>query len=164
MYNPLPLTVRFWNNVDKSGDCWNWTAAKQGNQKYGQCRGPDGRMTGAHRVSYWLEHGEIPEGMVVCHRCDNGLCVNPEHLFLGTPKDNTRDSIQKGRQARGANLNHSPQVGSLNHGAKLNETIVAQIKQLHRDGLRQSQISRITGVPRPNVWCILHNKSWTHVE
>lgn len=86
---------RFWSKVDKSSDCWVWTAStiKDG---YGQFRGPEG-MVLAHRFSYTLQNGVIPDGFCVCHTCDNPPCVNPSHLFVGTQKTNTQDMMGKGR-------------------------------------------------------------------
>lgn len=89
---------RFWSKVDKSGDCWEWVGYL--NEKgYGKFR-LNNKLQRAHRISYALKYGAIPEGMLVCHRCDNPKCVNPEHLFIGTTTDNARDSISKGRRPK----------------------------------------------------------------
>ena len=93
------LEERFWSKVDKSGDCWIWTAYKRPDG-YGQF-GFEGTQHKAHRVSWVLANGTIPEGLHVLHRCDVRECVNPEHLFLGTNTDNMRDMIEKGRQSKG---------------------------------------------------------------
>jgi len=89
---------RFWDKVDKTGECWIWTASKYLNG-YGQFRF-DGKNWGAHRMAWLLTNGEIPDGMLVCHTCDNPSCIRPAHLFIGTQKQNMRDCIDKGRQYR----------------------------------------------------------------
>lgn len=93
-----PLPDRFWPRVDKSGDCWLWTGARMKNG-YGVVwlAEPIGRMGLVHRVAWELTNGPIPDGLFACHRCDNPPCCNPDHLFLGTVRDNALDMVAKGR-------------------------------------------------------------------
>lgn len=97
----LPVAERFWYYVNKEQQCWLWTGTNSGRKwPYGSIREyVEGKwkFTKAHRVSWELHYGQIPEGSWVLHKCDNTLCVRPDHLFLGSPKDNTTDMIQKGR-------------------------------------------------------------------
>jgi hypothetical protein len=99
-----PIEERFWERVDISGGpdaCWPWTAGTH-DFGYGKLATGEGdKHVYAHRFSYELHHGPIPEGMAICHNCptgDNPLCCNPRHLFLGTQGDNMRDMTAKGRR------------------------------------------------------------------
>ncbi len=87
--------TRFWKYVIKTEDCWLWIGAKS-NHGYGSF-GDGKKVVCAHRFSYELFKGEIPKGLLVCHSCDNRVCVNPKHLWLGKYKDNTQDMLLKGR-------------------------------------------------------------------
>lgn len=100
------LEKRFWAKVEKGDGCWLWTGATIGRKKhrYGAIhigRDASGSVwMGTHRVSWLLAHGPIPEGQIVCHHCDTPLCVRPDHLFLGTHRDNVHDALTKGRRPR----------------------------------------------------------------
>ncbi len=104
----------------------------------------------AHRLAYALFYGEDPEGKLVCHTCDNRRCVNPEHLFLGTHRDNSADMVAKGRSARGS--------GSGN--AKLNEDDVRKMRAMFTMGLSVTEISGMFGVDKTTIYRIRKGKSW----
>ena len=115
--------------------CWEWTAGKlpagYGVLADNSVRPP--RNLYAHRLAYEVARGPIPDGMYVCHRCDNPSCVRPDHLFLGTPRDNTRDALAKGRmklQSRDPRPCDFPQCGRVRHGRFCR----GHEKQMHRLG------------------------------
>lgn len=88
---------RFWAKVDGDGDCWLWTGYLM-RKNYGQYRSPAGKTILAHRMAWELTYGSVPDDLCVLHACDEPRCVRPDHLFLGTLKDNSRDMANKGRQ------------------------------------------------------------------
>jgi hypothetical protein len=87
--------IRFWSKVIQGPECWTWRGSVS-ETGYGSFQYRNRKM-GAHRAAYLMHVGEIPTGMIVCHRCDNPSCVRPDHLFVGTHKDNTRDMMAKNR-------------------------------------------------------------------
>ncbi len=100
----IPLEERFWTKTKQvAGGCIEWQGARL-SAGYGKtgAGGRGGKTLLTHRVAYELTHGPIPDGMFVCHHCDNPPCVNVDHLFLGTHEDNTRDKMDKGRHGYGA--------------------------------------------------------------
>lgn len=146
----LPIKYRFEKHYDKTKDgCWNWTSATRTGYGYFGVRG---RMRMAHRVSYQLYVGTIPFGMFVCHHCDNRLCVRPDHLFIGTQKDNIQDMIRKGRQASTDRTRHK---GETNGRAKLTEQLVRVIRT------KRGRISSKTVAAQFNVSPSLVVKIWS---
>lgn len=139
---------RFLTKVDKTEDCWLWTASR-GYNGYGKFR-HDGRDKRAHRVAYELFVGPISPGKQVCHRCDVRHCVNPTHLFLGTNADNLADMVSKGRLP----------LGTDRPNAKLNEELVLYIRSSDKNG---TELAKELGVGQPLVSRIRRSKLWQHV-
>lgn len=131
--------------------CIEWTGAING-RGYGNLRVGD-RTVSAHRHVYEIQVGPIPDGMVICHRCDNRRCVNPEHLFAATQLDNIADRDAKGRQAR----------GTTNARARLTALEARAIYALARHGESLRAIARAFGVRHTTVRLIARGETWAHV-
>ena len=107
----------------------------------------------AHRLSWEMAYGSIPEGMCVCHRCDVRNCVNPEHLFLGTRADNNRDMVAKGRHTRGEGRS----------SAKLKEFHIPFIRSAKSNGMETNELAWCFGVSRTAIDNVVNGKTWRHV-
>ncbi len=141
---------RFWNKVKKTETCWLWQGAKSGNG-YGSIK-HNGKMISTHRFAYEMANGPIPDGLCVLHRCDVRACIRPDHLFLGTNLDNSRDMFAKGRA--------KPPKGDAHPTAKLTE---AQVRSIIADDRMQRQIADDLGVSKATVCLIKQGKTWRHI-
>lgn len=148
---------RFWDKVEKTKDCWNWTACKR--DGYGLFRLIAGKsMVNAHRVSWEIYNGEIPKNMLVLHRCDNRLCVNPNHLFLGNLQENMNDRNKKQRQARGekcgrATISNETALKIRNLNPFFRKAKWGELKSLSKE----------LNVDIQTISCIWNNKTWRHL-
>lgn len=145
---------RFWSKVQQVGqdECWNWKGYVGISNGYGKTSFNNVRGT-AHRFAYQIAKGEIPKGLCVLHRCDNKICCNPAHLFIGTLADNVADMVSKNRQ-------HRPD-GDKHHNRKLSEAIVREIRTQHSKGnISMRQIAIAKGVYPSVIQNIIHRKSW----
>lgn len=147
---------KFWSNVDKrsSDECWEWASGTLQNG-YGKLS-HEGQSKLAHRFSWEMVNGPIPARLCVLHRCDNRICVNPRHLFLGTHADNTADMMAKGRE----NFSHR---GESNGRAKLSEDEVLSIRRQHREGRKLREIAEDFHTPLVTIQHITNRYSWKHL-
>ena len=149
---------RFWANVTPGGpeECWEWQGPRLEPLGYGILNHEKKRLR-ANRVAYALLVGEIPPGMFVCHHCDNPPCVNPSHLFAGTPADNLRDMRRKGR-------GKWPGVPGNKHRAKVSPADVRTIRTAVEKGeASYAELAARYGISRTAVHAIVHRKYWSDV-
>lgn len=170
---------RFWSKIDRTGQgCWLWqgTMLRQG---YG-CFKIAGKMYKAHRISYLYTKGPIPDGLVVCHSCDTPRCVRPDHLFLGTYKDNMQDAVRKGRMATGersgarlhpesltrgkahwSHLYPERHRGELNGRARLSREQVQEIRTRYATGtISQFVLAAEYQVAQTTISAIVRKRNW----
>jgi len=143
-----PERERFESKIHHEDDCWIWTDAP-GTDGYGKFQCADGRTERAHRTSWRLFRGVIPKGLLCLHRCDRPLCVNPDHLFLGTRRDNIQDMISKGRKPK-------PR-------ATINAETAAVIKGRLLLGDGPTAIARDLGISNGVVHGIKYLNNWSDV-
>jgi hypothetical protein len=146
---------RFWSKAKKAGGCWVWQARGRVGKGYGKFSVRRGWNQLAHRVAWSLVNGEIPDGLHVLHSCDNMLCVNPVHLFLGTNKDNIDDKVGKGRQSKGGDYS----------SAVFTEADVREMRRMRFDlGMSYGKIAKAFGKAySAQIWQIVNKRVWKHV-
>ena len=135
----------FWTMVSKDTEsgCWEWNSRLFSNG-YGAACGPLATRYLAHRVSFYIANGYMVDGLMVCHKCDNRKCVNPEHLFLGTQADNVRDCVVKGRFGRVCNYDKADYVRSL-----------------YRTGLyTQKNLASVFGMSQQTLSLVVRGEKW----
>lgn len=162
----VKLVKRFWSYCgDRTeNNCWNWRGALFTNG-YGQFRWGK-RKVKAHRIAWWLLYGPIPYGKIICHTCDNKRCVNPNHLFMGTHKDNAEDREKKGRHPH---INKS-RFGEKNPACKLTPSIVRTIRRYRQLGHTYSALQSGVklgwdiSISKSQIANIVHKRSWKNVR
>jgi hypothetical protein len=148
------LEARFWSYVNKEGpvivpdlgSCWEWTSGLT-ELGYGRLVWKGSHLR-AHRVSYEIAYGDVPDGLFVLHRCNNPPCVRPSHLYAGTQADNVQQAYNDGTKLSGEN----------HHWAKLSNECVQKAFCLYAEGYKQYQIAEILGVTPPHISDILNMK------
>lgn len=138
----------FWNSVDIKGEneCWLWKKSLAIRGGYGQY-GWKGKIVKSHRLAWELTYDVVPADLYVCHSCDTPACVNPNHLFLGTAKDNNLDCVLKGRQRR----------------LKLTRSDVIDVRRLYFDGIGSTELGKRYGVIRHTIVAVALKRSYRHI-
>jgi hypothetical protein len=147
----------FWSRIDKEKseffDCWEWTGRVNG-KGYGEIDFHQFSHSYSHRIAWILTNGEIPDGLCVLHECDNPPCCNPDHLYLGTNKDNVDDKMRKGRHRCGQDAGTSKLV---------NEEVLEIRRLYNEDGMRISCIARKYRRGYNTIRYIVNGVHWKHL-
>lgn len=159
------LEERLWDRVDKNpgqgpnGDCWQWMGYVHptGYGQIGRTTQP-GDNINTHRAAYIVAKGEIPDGLWVLHTCDNRLCCNPDHLWLGTPKENTQDMISKGRRRKASDTPRGEDVSL----AKLTEEMVRAMRA--EPPMTFKALGEKYGVTAATANKVILRRTWTHID
>jgi hypothetical protein len=158
--NPIELLLfeSFLKYVDFKGkkECWDWNASVTKNGGYGQLH-IKGKSKLAHRFSYEIFYGAIPEGAWICHKCNNPVCCNPTHLYVGDPFTNAQDRI-----AAGTVYKIPPRRGEANNKTKLTSKIVKRIRLALKKGISQKLIAKKYNVRDSSISAINTGKTWIH--
>ena len=149
------LLKQFWESIDKktNEECWEWIKGKT-SKGYGTVR-YENKTYLAHRLAYQLFHNKTLDKLIfICHKCDNPLCCNPNHLFQGTNKDNIDDKVNKNRQTK----------GETNANVKLTSEQVISIRTTYENrNITHRQLASIYNVTSPTITAILKRKTWKHI-
>lgn len=151
MSNRLSAKEKFEKYIIRGPYCWSWMMGTH--RGYGQITF-GGKTRKLHRVSWELHHGPIPEGLCVCHKCDNRICSNPDHLFLGTYKDNVDDSIAKGRHSHGSKHGHS---------TLKTQDICAIFKLRRVKNMPRDEVAKRFNIHRCHINKLLKGRAWIHL-
>lgn len=153
------IEAYFWQRVEKSDHCWLWkgnSGSSRPGTHYGVIQYRDGKKMKtvyAHRLAYLLSNGSIGEGEVICHKCDNPLCVNPDHLFAGTHADNRRDCVAKGRGC----------FGERHPNARFRDADIEQMHMMYQGGRPKAEIEARFLLRRDHLNAILRGAIWNHI-
>lgn len=155
-YKRESLETRFYRHITiaESG-CWEWTGTLNmyGYGELGNCGRKPRKLT-AHRVSWMIHKGLIPQGLLVCHKCDNRRCANPDHLFLGTHKDNTQDALSKGRFHVNGKVSYTD----------LTPEIIQEIRTRRKNGEKGRELAKEYKISEQSICDIVKGRTWRHLD